>query len=57
MNTTEAAVLALVLAALIVAATTKPVRKALSGWISKDRKTGRITMVLWPAGKKRKKRR
>jgi len=53
---TDLLVFAIVLAALIVAAYSKPGRKAIGGVISKDRK-GRTTLVIWPAGKKRKKRR
>lgn len=51
-------VLAVVLAALIVAAYSKPGRKAIGGVTSKDRK-GRTTLVIWPAtkGKKGKRRR
>jgi hypothetical protein len=54
-SSVEAAVLALVLAALIVAARSKPVRRAVGGVISKDSK-GRTTLVIWPAGKKRKRK-
>jgi hypothetical protein len=54
---TEMLVLALFLAALIVAAYSKPVRRAVGGFITTDRKTGRVSITVWPGGKKRKKRR
>lgn len=57
MSTTEAVILAVVVAALIVAAWSKPVRKGVGGFITTDRKTGRVSITVWPASKKRKKRR
>lgn len=48
--------LALTIAALIVTAWgAKPSRKAIGGLMGKDKK-GRITLVIWPAPKKRKAR-
>lgn len=52
MTGADAVVLALVLAAVIVLARAKPVRTAIGGLISKDRK-GRTTLVIWPARKKK----
>lgn len=56
MTGADAVVLALVLAVVIVLARAKPVRKAIGGLISKDRK-GRTTLVIWPAAKKGKRKR
>ena len=53
MTSADAVVLALVLAAVIVLARAKPVRTAIGGLISKDRK-GRTTLVIWPAARKKK---
>lgn len=56
MTTGAALVLALVLALLLVAAFSKPARKAVGGFITTDKKTGRVSITVWPGGKKRKKR-
>src|SRR3982750_639476 len=56
MTGAEAVVLALVLAVIVVLARSRPVRKAIGGVISKDRK-GRTTPVIWPAARKKKGRR
>ncbi|QJY46637.1 hypothetical protein [Pseudonocardia broussonetiae] len=53
----EALVLAIVLAALLLAAFTKPGKKAVAGFITTDRKTGRVSITVWPGTKKGKKRR
>ena len=55
MTTTTALVASLVIAALLVAAFAKPTRKAISGLISTDKK-GRTTLVIWPAGNKRRRK-
>lgn len=49
--------LAIVLAALLLAAArARPVRRAVGGLIATD-KQGRTTLVVWPATKRKKKRR
>lgn len=55
MSPTATVVLALVLAAVLVAAWSRPVRRRVGGLISTDRK-GRTTLVVWPAPGKRKRR-
>ena len=46
--------LSLLVAALILAAVSKPSRKAVGGWISRDKK-GRLTIALTPAKKRKRK--
>lgn len=53
MSGVEAVVLALVVAAIVVLARSKPTRTAIGGLISRDRK-GRTTLVIWPAPRKKK---
>lgn len=57
MNTTAALVLSVVVAALIVAALAKPTKTLVGGIFQRDRK-GRLTLVLTPVprAKKRKTR-
>lgn len=55
MNTAGALVVSAVLAFLLVAAWSKPVRTAVGGLLSRDKK-GRLTLVLSPAKKRKGKR-
>lgn len=57
MTATTALVASLIIAVLLVAAFSKPGKKAIGGVIYTDRQ-GRTVMVIWPAvGKKKGKRR
>ncbi len=55
MSGTAAVVLSLALAALVMAAFTKPGKQLVSGLIYRDKK-GRLVLVLTPVRKGRKKR-
>ena len=55
MTATTALAVSLLLAALLLAAWSKPVRKAIGGVISTDKK-GRTVLVIWPAGKKKRRK-
>lgn len=54
--TTEALILSAVLAFLVLAAISKPKKKAIVGWISKG-KNGLTTLVFGPPKKKSKRKR
>lgn len=56
MSTTAALVISLILAALIVAAYRKPIKTMVGGIVSRDRK-GRLTLVLTPTPRKRRRHR
>lgn len=56
MSTTAALVLSLVLAALLMAAMSKPGKTLVGGIFQRDRK-GRMTLVLTPTRKPKRRRR
>lgn len=56
MSTTAALVVALILAALLVAAFSKPGKTMVGGFIQRDNK-GRLVLVLTPTPKPKKRRR
>lgn len=56
MNNTTALVVALVVAALLVAAFSRPVRRGVRGFITTDRKTGKVQLTVWPGTGKRRRR-
>lgn len=55
MDTAAALILALTLAVLVVAVLAKPTKTLVGGMFQKDKK-GRMTLVLTPVPKKRRKR-
>ncbi|WP_214365613.1 hypothetical protein [Pseudonocardia sp. H11422] len=56
MSTTAAVVLSLAVAALLVAAFSKPTKTLVGGIFQRDRK-GRMTLVLTPTSKPKRRRR
>lgn len=55
MSSGAALVMALVLAALLVAAFSPPVRRGVRGFITTDKKTGRTQLTVWPGTTKRRR--
>lgn len=57
MSSGTALVLALVLAGLLLAAFSRPVRRGVKGFITTDKKTGKVQITVWPGTTKRRRRR
>lgn len=55
MNTTAVLVISVIVAALIIAAFSKPGRQMVGGFVQRDRR-GRLVLVLTPTPKKRRRR-
>lgn len=57
MSSATTVLLALVLAGLVVAALSRPARRRVGGWITTDRKTGRVQLTVWPGTNPKRRRR